>query len=385
VRKKLPALDIQKEVLELTKDLIRIPSTHSRQSDIHKCADFIVDWLSRNDITFQRYTIKNVPSITVLPANRTAPLLLMSHFDVVEVEDTSLFSPKELNGSLYGRGAIDDKYAVALSLVLFKNHLNGLKQDGGTQQDMSFGLLLTGDEEVGGFNGVGTISKDIDTDFFITIDGGNPELIVNKEKGILQLRLTATGKAAHAARPWLGRNAFDVLVDDYRKIQAIFNDQTPDHWHKTMVLSNCKAGNGSINVIPDRVTATLDIRYTERDDPDEILATIENAIQSDVTVTAKEPVFSSAPSPYIDLLVHHSDNARVGFEHGASDARFLSQRGIPGVICGAEGEMSLHTEEEHIVLSSLYDLYDRLDHFLQDVTLKTVTGMSPLNTCTLTS
>ncbi len=364
----MPAPDIQQEVLQLTKDLIRIPSTQSRPSDIHQCADFISQWLSENNITFDYYNIQNVPSITVLPTHGKTPVLLMSHFDVVEVENISLFSPEELNGSLFGRGAIDDKYAVALSLVLFKNHLNRLKQQGGVQKDMSFGLLLTGDEEVGGFNGVGAISKDIHTDFFITIDGGNPELIVNKEKGILQLILTTTGKAAHAARPWLGRNAFDILVNDYRKIQEIFNDQAPDHWHKTMVLSNCKAGNGSTNVVPDRAVATLDIRYTEHDDPDEILATIENAIQSDVTVKTKEPVFSSSPSPYIDLLVHHSGNARIGFEHGASDARFLSQRGIPGVICGAEGEMSLHTEEEHIVLSSMYDLYDRLDHFLLDIT-----------------
>jgi succinyl-diaminopimelate desuccinylase len=371
----VPVLHIQHETLELTKDLIRIPSTHSRQSNIHQCADFIGRWLSRNDITFERHNIENVPSITVLPTHGTTPVLLMSHFDVVEVEDIGQFSPKELNGSLYGRGAIDDKYAVALSLVLFKNHLNQLKQDGGTQKDMSFGLLLTGDEEVGGFNGVGAISKDINTDFFVCIDGGNPELIVNKEKGILQLMLTATGKAAHAARPWLGRNAFDILVDDYKRIQNIFNDMTPDHWHKTMVLSNCKVGNGSTNVVPDKATATLDIRYTEHDDPDEILATIENAIQSDVTVKTKEPVFSSSPSTYIDLLVHHSDNARVGFEHGASDARFLSQRGIPGVICGAEGEMSLHTKEEHIVLSSLYKLYDRLDNFLHDVTIKLQTKM----------
>ncbi len=368
--KTLPENQIHLELIELTKKLIRIPSTSSRRDDIHQCADFISQWLKANNIDFDRHSINDVPSISVLPQPGNAPLLVMSHFDVVEVKNTELFEPWIENGCLFGRGSIDDKYAVALSLILFREHLNVIKSGGGNQQDMQFGLLLSGDEETGGANGVGALIDSISTDFCIAIDGGGPELIVDKEKGILQLKITATGKASHGARPWLGENAFDNLVQDYRELQTIFfeqaKDEPSDHWYKTMVLSNLTVGNGSINVVPDRAEALLDIRYTEHDDPDAILASIERSIKSKVEILAKEPVFATGPSSNIDLLVRNFDNAIVGFEHGASDARYLSQRGIPGVIVGAEGNTSQHTENEHIVLSSLYQLYDRLDTFFHE-------------------
>lgn len=367
----LPEDTIHLEILELTQELIAIPSTSSRRDDIHYCAEFICQWLTKNDIDHELHIIKDVPSITVLPQPGTAPVLVMSHFDVVEVKNNRLFEPWIENGCLFGRGAIDDKYAVALSMVLFKEHLGQLKSRGGGQQDMHFGLLLSGDEETGGANGVGALIDGIGTDFCIAIDGGGPELIVDKEKGILQLKVTAAGKAAHGARPWLGENAFDNLVQDYAKIQTLFVEQAKgepaNHWYKTMVLSNLQVGSGSINVVPDRAEALFDIRYTENDDPDAILAGIASSIDSKVEVLAKEPVFVSGPSPYTEILVRNFEHARVGFEHGASDARYLSQRGIPGVIVGAEGETSQHTENEHIVLSSLYQLYDRLDNFFNEI------------------
>jgi succinyl-diaminopimelate desuccinylase len=225
---------------------------------------------------------------------------------------------------------------------------------------MPFGLLFTGDEEVGGVNGAKLAAERIRPDFFIAIDGGRPDLIVTKEKGILLLQLTATGKAAHAARPWLGRSGFDLLVEDYLEMQQLFTEETNEHWHKTMVLTKCRAGNGSTNIVPEKATAILDIRYTENDDPDLLVRSIKDLVAGEIQVLAKEPVFVSAPSAYLDLLVTHSGGARVGFEHGASDARYLSQLGIPGAIWGADGEMTAHMADERIVLSSMFTLYDRI-------------------------
>ena len=108
-----------KELIELTKSLIRYPSVHGRPDQIHACADFIEDYLKSSGIVFQRFNFNNTPSILVLPENQFAPVVLMSHFDVVDGPDR-LFSPWEENGCLYGRGSIDDKYAVALSLVLLE-------------------------------------------------------------------------------------------------------------------------------------------------------------------------------------------------------------------------------------------------------------------------
>jgi succinyl-diaminopimelate desuccinylase len=359
----LPEHFLQRELLELTKELIRIPSTCSRPQDIHRCAIFISQWLKQYDIDHQLVVNEGVPSLTVLPRPNSAPVLLLCHFDVVEVDNENLFEPFEKAGCLYGRGAIDDKYGVALSMILFREHLQQLRAQGLDQGAMPFGLLLTGDEEVGGFCGVGALCKDIAIDFFIAIDGGNPKKIVTRGKGILQLQLEVTGKAVHSARPWLGENAFDLLLEDYREIQNLFRQETPNHWHNTLVLTNCHAGNGSTNVVPGQANASLDIRYTEDSDPKELLTAIRSVVSSRVVVTALAPVFDGGVSHYLDLLIRHSEGAVPGFEHGASDARFLSDLRIPGVVWGAEGEKSQHTSDEHIVMESFFKIYDCLDGF----------------------
>ncbi|WP_163335896.1 M20 family metallopeptidase [Desulfopila sp. IMCC35008] len=364
------APNIQQEILNLLIDLIRIPSTESRPDEIHRCSAFIASWLQKQGIKHKLEVHNSTPSLLVMPQKSKTRVLLMSHFDVVEVDNTSQFNPYEQDGRLYGRGSIDDKYAVALSLVLFREHLRRLERDGYSQDDICFGLLLTGDEEVGGTNGAGKIVNNLDTEYFIALDGGNPGHIVTKEKGVIALHLEARGKAAHAARPWLGKSAFDVLIGDYHRIQQLFTRQTDDHWHRTMVLANCHAGNGSTNIIPEQATATLNIRYTENDDPEKLVEEIKACTTSEVILDALDPVFDSGPSPYLDLLVKHSGGAGVGFEHGASDAKFFSINGIPGAIWGAQGNMSQHTENEHIEIKSLNMVYDCLEQFLMEIQLQ---------------
>lgn len=357
-------MNMETRIADLTAELIKFPTIHSRPEELKQCADFIEDWLSQRNIAYSRYDHGGIPAITVLPRTNATEILLMAHFDVVDAQDESQFTPYIEDGRLFGRGAIDDKYAVALSLILFHNRLERIRAAGGSQSDMCFGLLLNGDEEVGGAHGAKAVLEDIELEFCLALDGGSPEKIVTKEKGVLQLRLTARGKGAHAARPWLGQNAFDTLVTDYQALQQQFASQTPDHWHKTMVLSNCRVGDGSINIVPGEATATLDIRYTEHDDPDAILNAIEGAVQAEVTLLGREPLFIGGASPYLDTLVACAPDAQVGFEHGASDARFLTVRGIPGVVWGATGEMSQHAANEHVVISSLGTIYNSLDNFI---------------------
>lgn len=158
-----------------------------------------------------------------------------------------------------------------------------------------------------------------------------------------------------------------MLVEDYARISTLFPAVSNDSWHQTMVLTKCRAGNGSSNMVPAEARAMVDIRFTENDDADYLVSQIENMVKCDVMVHAKEPVFMSGPSTYLDLLVDHSGGAKVGSEHGASDARYFSAKDIPGAIWGADGEMSQHTNDERIVISSLYQLYDRLDSYLNNL------------------
>ena len=81
----------------------------------------------------------------------------------------------------------------------------------------------------------------------------------------------------------------------------------------------------------------------------------------------KEPLFVGGESPYLDLLLNISEGTCVDCEHGASDARYLSQYGMKGIVWGADGEMSQHTSTEHVNIESIGRLYKLLDRFMGKV------------------
>jgi succinyl-diaminopimelate desuccinylase len=350
------------EVIKLTEDLIRFKTIYSQPAEIQRCVSFIEDYLKTCGAGYQRLDHAGTPSIIVMPQNNVTPILLMSHIDVVDGSD-AMFQPRIKNKALYGRGSIDDKYAAALSLVLIKEHLKKLRKNGKDQKDLPFGVLITADEEIGGANGARQALMRIKAQFCIALDGGSLQKIVVKEKGIVKLKLVARGKTAHGARPWLGENAIENLINDYRALKKYFERQAPDHWHRTLNFSYIQAGKAS-NQVPDYAEALFDIRYTENDDMEKIFETIRAEIKGEMVVEKKEPLFEGGDSPYLDLLLEITKDTEVGFEHGASDARFLSTHGIKGIVWGADGDMSQHSADEHVNIDSVYQLYNLLDAFI---------------------
>lgn len=356
-----------REIVELTKELVRIPSMHSRPEEIGRCADRVAEYLEAAGARVRRMEHGGVPSVLALPRDDAAPVVLMSHVDVVDAPD-ELFAPEERDGKLYGRGSLDDKYAVALSLVLFKHRLERLRAAGKTQADMPFGVLVTGDEEVGGANGVRPALKTFRAGFGLALDGGDLKTLVAKEKGIYRLRLTAAGRTAHGSTPWLGVNAVERLMADYQTIQRFFHPSaigydSPDHWHRTLNLGTVQAGK-SINQVPDRAVAELDIRFTEHDDMPALHRDMQAAVESELTLISHSPMFYAGETPYLEMLRDASPDSELGAEHGASDARYLSDHGIPGAVWGADGDRSFHAPDEHVDIASLGALYDRLDAFM---------------------
>ena len=229
-----------------------------------------------------------------------------------------------------------------------------------------FGILLTGDEEIGGTNGAQKILHEFKTDFCIALDGGGIQKIVVKEKGILRLKLISKGKTAHGARPWLGENAIERLIEDYQRLKAFFDVSAPDHWHRTLNFSVIHAGS-VINQVPDYAEALFDIRFTEADDIDALVKAVRADIQGELQVVSTSPMFLGGNSPYLDSLLSFTPSTLLGCEHGASDARHLADHDIPGIVWGADGDMSQHSENEHIHVDSFISLYTILDQFLSSI------------------
>lgn len=107
------------------------------------------------------------------------------------------------------------------------------------------------------------------------------------------------------------------------------------------------------------------MRYTEHDDPQALFAAMQESIRGELVATRTEPVFHSGETPWIDRLLACAPGASTGFAHGASDARFLSEHGIPGVVWGAEGETSQHGPDEHLLVDSLDTVHKALAAFVR--------------------
>ncbi len=351
-----------REIIDLTKDLMRFKTVHANPGELERCADFIEGRLQAWDIEYQRLDHENIPSILVLPQNGYAPILLMTHIDVVDASG-ELFEPLEKDKKLYGRGSLDDKYAVALSMVLLKNFHEQLSAHGRNQKDLPFGLLITGDEELGGFNGAREALKRIQADFCIVLDGGSLQKIVVKEKGVVRVKLVSRSWAATAERTGAGENALELLIDDFVKLRTYFVKSAPEHPHRALILKSIQAGSN--HQIPQAAEALLEIRYAATDDMERLFEKLETEFNSTFIVESIEPLFSNGKSPHLNLLLDIAKQTRIGFEDGANDSRFLAMRGIQGIVWGADGNQSRHSKNEHVDIESVYELYGLLDQFMQ--------------------
>ena len=97
---------------------------------------------------------------------------------------------------------------------------------------------------------------------------------------------------------------------------------------------------------------------------EKIFLEIQREIKGELIVEKKEPLFEGGDSPYLDLLLQIAKDTEVGFEHGASDARFLSAHGIKGIVWGADGGMSQHSADEYVDIDSIAKLFDLLVAFI---------------------
>lgn len=356
------------DAVELTARLMAIRSTATRPGELARCADTIAAWLDESNIPCTRLENEAVPSLLAGHPAHDAPLALLTHFDVVDGNDEQ-FEPvlDPTTGLLHGRGAVDDKYAVALSLVLCRRCLRELKAAGRGPEALPLVLVMTGDEETGGRKGAFRVLPRVRAQFCVALDGGAPHSVITKEKGVMDLVLTARGRSAHGARPWLGDNAVDALLRDYEALKRVFPHQygegaanaPADHWHRTMNLGLLHAGK-AVNQVPGEAVAHLDVRYTENDNPERLLADMRAAVNGELAVSRVEPLFATGRTPWLERLLAHAPGSSTGCAHGASDARFLTDLGIPGVVWGAEGNTSQHTDGEHLVVASLIPVYEAL-------------------------
>jgi succinyl-diaminopimelate desuccinylase len=195
-------------------------------------------------------------------------------------------------------------------------------------------------------------------------------------QGSLRVELVLTGKRAHTARPWTGRNAVHRL--------AAVLDRVASYRERRPVLDGCEyrealqavAVEGGVagNVVPDRVALQLNHRFAPDRTGDEALAHIRDVLGQAVdeddgdelrVVDLAAPAAPSLGHPLLGALVERT-GAAPRAKLGWTDVSFFAARGVPALNYGPGEAEVAHTAEEHVTRAQLEATFGTLRGLLLD-------------------
>lgn len=354
---------------KLTAYLQKLVSQKTLTSD-HEANRQALKWIEAElavlPLYTQFYEENGYPSLVITTQKTKTPKVwLVAHIDVVSATDKQ-FSPTICKQKMYARGAYDMKMAIACYMLLLGELKSELPQ-------LNIGIMLTSDEEMGGFHGVKKLlEKGYSGDIAFLPDGGFNWNIEEAAKGVLHIKVSAHGSSAHGSRPWLGINAINKLIAVVAEIQALFPHE--GSYFPTANLGVIQGGK-SVNQVPDYAEAKIDIRYPPTMSAGALYAKIEAIAKKHDQVTL-ETIGEGSP--------HQADLTHPAFQrfrriaetlygitvgsmasHGSSDARFFAERGIPVLVIAPQGG-EIHSAEEWVDLEDLARFYEVLKHWVQE-------------------
>ncbi len=213
------------EVVALTQDLIRIPTTNPPGDAYEACAHFLGERLARKgfDVAYIRAQgapgdSDAYPRINVVAriegASKGSGVHFNSHIDVVEAGrgwSVDPFSGYVSDNKIYGRGSCDMKGGLATSIIACEAIIeSGLPWAGALE------ISGTVDEESGGFAGVGYLAH---RGFFtppkvhhvIIPEPLGVDRICLGHRGVWWAEVETHGRIAHGSMPFLGDSAINHM------------------------------------------------------------------------------------------------------------------------------------------------------------------------------
>lgn len=275
--------------LSLLKELIARPSV---TPDDAGCQSLIAERLGRQGFSCQDLSCENVTNSWLLHKGNDgtdAPLLVFAgHTDVVPAGDEAKwnsdpFFALEKDGLLYGRGAADMKGGVAAMVTACENFVRQHPDHPG-----HLALLLTSDEEGAAVHGTRYVmerllEKDVRIDYCLI---GEPscrqtlgDTIKRGRRGSLTGRLAVLGKQGHVAYPRQADNPIHNFASSLKALCEQHWDQGDENFPpSSLQFVDVHAGIGCNNVIPGRLEAVFNIRYSPASDADDIRRKIEQIL-----------------------------------------------------------------------------------------------------------
>lgn len=355
---------------QLTK-LVSFPTITKDTKSSQKAIDYICSLIS-NEASIE--IIQNGQAKILIANNkktRTPTIGYMVHVDVVSAFD-ELFSLRQAKNIVYGRGVSDMKFSIPLGIAL----LNELIEK---QSSLSFSLVVTTDEEVGGFDGAAYLAETLKwrPEYLIVPDGGDNLQFVRASKGVAQFLIESTGISAHASRVWQGKSAIAPLALTISELEKRYKqNNSTQGWHTTVNFGKISGGI-STNQVCDQATLEIDFRYPESDsysriesELKEIVAEYKNQVKITPLSTGL-PTYTNPEQRIVKQFIKafedvYQKNIVVQDNYGASDARHFAKYEIPILMIKPVGG-DIHMESEWLDVESTMKYYQALRKFIKEI------------------
>ncbi|HKU60350.1 MAG TPA: acetylornithine deacetylase [Gemmatimonadales bacterium] len=356
---------------ELLARLVALDST-SHLSNL-PLARFLADYLARPGVRVDLLTSPDPAKANLLvrvgPEEADGGLTLSGHMDTVPAEEpewrSDPFTLTQEGDNYVARGSADMKGFLALAA----NRLAALEP---TRLHHSLALLFTHDEEVGTVGArhfaESSDRPPIPRDLII----GEPTKleVVRLHKGMLRLRLTFHGVAAHSAYPHLGRNAIEpagraiVALSDLRAELEAERPPHGEHFPKVPFVAlnvGTVTGGRAANVVPDRCVVQLGIRLLPGTSPEAVTERVRQAVRRalpDEAFNLDHVSLSPALMLAEDADLHRELCDEVGQRGSrsvnfATDAGWLQQAGFRCVLFGPGNIEDAHRANEYVPAADL--------------------------------
>jgi len=325
------------------------------------------------DVTVQTVRPGRPNVVGVLNGRRSGPsLMFCGHTDTVGVAGMAdPFSPREVDGRLYGRGAQDMKSGVAAMI----DAARVVAEAGG----LSAGRLVIAcvvDEEHSSI-GAEALVTEWKADAAVVTEPTDLT-IATGHKGFAWVEIDVRGRAAHGSRPLEGEDAIFRLGRVLTRLEALDRDLQARPPHALLGTGSLHGslvnGGRELSSYPDRATLQMERRTlpgeAESAALDEVKAILERLRKEDPTFHAEaSAMFSRAayelPADHAlptSLAAAIRDTGGTPTFGGASfwtDAAVLGHSGIPSVLFGPGGA-GLHSTEEYVIVSDVLKCRDAL-------------------------
>ncbi len=296
------------------------------------------------------------------------------HVDVVPAnkKDWSVdpFKGVIKNNSLWGRGAVDMKSAIACFLLASKNYLKENKNFKG-----KISLVVSGDEEQYALNGTPKIlkwlkKKKIKINNCLVGEPTNLNVLGDQIKigrrGGYNGVVTVFGKEGHSAWPSRTKNPVSALIKMLTNIDKKVLDRGTKHFQPSIIsITSVDVGNEALNVIPSKAIGCFNIRFNPKHTIKSLTKWIKKEFNKvgfkyklDLYVSGN--AFLTKPGKFSELIKKcvkkiTKKNPEYATDGGTSDARFINAEGINVVEFGLVGK-TMHTSSEKVPLKDLKNL-----------------------------